>query len=371
MKILHISNWYPSPDAPHRALWIKDQIELMKGIADYEVWHVEVINKSPVGLKTTRLSETENSLILSFPTGRWFFIEILSFWLLVYLFFLKLSQKGFSHIHFHIAYPLLTYWCWIGHWVKKPIILSEHWSAYHHHFNVKKEGKLHRIKQIFHQPLHVVTPSTALFDDIVRFSGNGNLKGTVIPNVVDAEIFNFKQEAIRANSFFMVSQWKEPKDPFTVLEAVKDMPYVSLRIGGYGPQLHRMKDFVEQHNFSDRVVFLGTLSKKEIADEMRQATAFIHSSNYETFSVVCAEAICCGCPVLASEVGGIPEFINVENGSLVKEQSLDSWKAGLLNVKKWNKSRSEISKSALKKFQIEDSIYRLNLIYQRSYKTLM
>jgi len=53
--------------------------------------------------------------------------------------------------------------------------------------------------------------------------------------------------------------------------------------------------------------------------------AFIHCSQYETFSVVCAEALCCGTPVIASDVGGIKEYIHNRNGILVKENNCETY----------------------------------------------
>ncbi|MEQ9303876.1 MAG: glycosyltransferase, partial [Marinoscillum sp.] len=269
-RVLHIANWYPSGKEPKRALWIKDQVELLAEVTDYEVWHVEVI-QGQLWLSTRQLSQQENHLILSFPTKKWFLIEILSGCLLVYLFLFKVRLKNFSHIHFHIAYPLLTYWHILRRIFKKPVVLSEHWSAYHYNFNISDKRKLKPIQKIFFNPLHVITVSDALAKDIVRFSNNPNLLYSVVPNVVDREIFYFKNLEINSDTFFMVSQWKDPKDPFVVLKVLATLPKYKLRIGGYGNQMGEMEALISELGLSDRVTLLGTMDKHKIAEEMNGA----------------------------------------------------------------------------------------------------
>lgn len=345
MNILHITNWYPSESQPKRALWIKDQIELLKGVVDYQVWHLEVINGKP-GLQFKKLSASEHSLKLSFPTERWFVIELLSALLLLYFFLIKIKPRDFTHLHFHIAYPLLSYWHWFRKVISKPVVISEHWSAYHFDFNIKDRSKLRPIQRIFHNPVHLITVSQSLARDIIRFSGNEQLPFSVIANVVDSQIFHYQEKQIVPNTFFMVSQWKDPKEPFAVLKAVGNMPDVHLRIGGYGPQLQEMKSLVEKLEMGHRVTFLGTMSKEAIAHEMNQSAAFVHPSNYETFSVVCAEANSCGCPVIASKVGGIPEFVNDSNGLLVEENTTAHWQSALEKFQNAIFTRADIAKKA-------------------------
>src|SRR5690606_26944716 len=60
---------------------------------------------------------------------------------------------------------------------------------------------------------------------------------------------------------------------------------------------------------------------------MRHAVALLHASEYETYSVVCAEALCCGTPVIASAVGGIPEVVDDAMGWLVPGNTVGQWVA--------------------------------------------
>ena len=97
---------------------------------------------------------------------------------------------------------MCTYLHLFQNFIKKPIVITEHWSAYHLNFGVKKE--LNRIKRIFNNKVTWITVSEALKNDLIRFSGNTALKAFVIPNVVDSVTFTSRNQEKR-DYFFMAS----------------------------------------------------------------------------------------------------------------------------------------------------------------------
>lgn len=58
---------------------------------------------------------------------------------------------------------------------------------------------------------------------------------------------------------------------------------------------------------SERIVFAG--SQREIERFYAAADAFVLPTSYETFSLVCIEAMACAVPVLATPVGGIEDYL--------------------------------------------------------------
>jgi glycosyltransferase involved in cell wall biosynthesis len=89
-----------------------------------------------------------------------------------------------------------------------------------------------------------------------------------------------------------------------------------------------MQAYIAAHGLAEAVQLVGPQPKTRIASELQRSTAFLHPSAYETFSVVCAEALCCGVPVLASAVGALPELITPASGRLVANTA-DAWSAAL------------------------------------------
>ena len=60
---------------------------------------------------------------------------------------------------------------------------------------------------------------------------------------------------------------------------------------------------------NDSITLLGSLSHDEIANYLSVAQITAIPSRSETYGILVAEAICCGSPVVATNVGGIPEVI--------------------------------------------------------------
>ena len=355
LRVLHICNWYPTRKGPNDAIWIHRQIKTMDRFCQNDVIHLEVIQGKFKIINTTQVLNNK-SWILSAPTSKWFVKEILCGLLLFFALSLMTSKKKYDVINFHIAYPLLSYWHWLKFLFRVPVVITEHWSAYHFDFNIKKPGKLFRVKRIFRQGIPVLAVSEALTKDILKFAQPADFETYVVRNVVNTDIFQYRDNTVVKFSFLMVSQWKEPKDPFLAILAFNRLyqknQNVSLRIGGYGVQEKRLLGLIKSLDLEGPVKYLGSLTSQEVASEMSGALGLIHISEYETFSVVCAEALCCGTPVIASKVGGIVEIVGPEEGILLEDPTEYSvyraMKYLLNNYKRFK--RKKIAFNAAKKF---------------------
>ena len=69
----------------------------------------------------------------------------------------------------------------------------------------------------------------------------------------------------------------------------------------------------------DKKIFLrGEISYTAVAAEMQQARVLVMFSRFENSPCSIVEALSCGLPVIATNVGGIAELINDNNGLLVE-----------------------------------------------------
>ena len=337
MNVLHITNWYPNKWNEFESPFVREQFQALKLFEKSELWHVQVRNEGAVfRLDKGKYSDSEKFIILNTKIKRWFFVERFSLFLLIIV-RLKIKIKEYDLVNFHIAYPLLRFPRFVKWLFKKKIVITEHWSAYHLGFNLQTGNRnRQKIENIFHYKIPVITVSHSLMNDIVIFSNCSNFERYILPNVVDTRIFNANGR-IKQNEqivFLMVGSWAPIKRPLLVLQAFakfrKQNRNAILTVIGNGKQLNAMKEFVSQNHLDKSVVFKGRLPKKDISDEMKIADLFLHASEYETFSVVCAEALCCGTPILASDVGGIREFVDSSAGMLV-DNNEEAWCKALLN----------------------------------------
>jgi UDP-glucose:(heptosyl)LPS alpha-1,3-glucosyltransferase len=82
------------------------------------------------------------------------------------------------------------------------------------------------------------------------------------------------------------------------------------------------KRLAEQLGVRDRVIFAG--ARSDLPRIYPAADAFVLPTLYETFALVCIEAMASGLPVLASPVGGIEDYlIDGENGFHIQRDPKD------------------------------------------------
>jgi len=188
LKILHITNWYPSEPCPNFAKWIKNQIESINSKAENKVFHFQ-IDRGKFRLKRGSNTDDSKYLIIYLPFEIWRINELLSFIFVLFL-LIKNKKKKIDIINFHIAYPNCTYIHRIRRWINIPVVISEHWSAYHFDFNIKLPAKRRRIQKIFQQEIPVIAVSNALIKDISNFSQSA-FPAYVIYNIVNTQVFNY------------------------------------------------------------------------------------------------------------------------------------------------------------------------------------
>jgi glycosyltransferase involved in cell wall biosynthesis len=115
-----------------------------------------------------------------------------------------------------------------------------------------------------------------------------------------------------------VARFEAPKDHTTILRALAGLRHLAwhLDLVGDGPLAPASEQLAAALGIADRITFWG--SRRDVAERLAAAQAFLLSSNFEGFPLSVLEGMRAGLPVIASDVGGIPEaVVEGETGFLV------------------------------------------------------
>lgn len=113
------------------------------------------------------------------------------------------------------------------------------------------------------------------------------------------------QAAPRRGALF-VGRLSPEKGLATLLSAWRSVPEVPLTIAGSGPMGERLRSEAPEN-----VNLLGAMAPEAVSNLMaRSAVLIVPSIWYEGFPMVVAEAFAHGLPVIASDIGALPELIS-------------------------------------------------------------
>jgi len=154
--------------------------------------------------------------------------------------------------------------------------------------------------------------------DLLAALGVHREKIQVIPNGVDvgefAQLPRFPDGDGPIVGLFVGRIEPDQKGLDTLIRAVALLtgsPPIQIRLvgedwGGIEP----LRSLAQRLGISNRLTFVGKLSRTELLREYAQAHFFVLPSIFEPFGIVLLEAMAAGLPVIASRVGGIPEIVD-------------------------------------------------------------
>ena len=91
---------------------------------------------------------------------------------------------------------------------------------------------------------------------------------------------------------------------------------IEARVVGDGPEREKLVELAKELGVEERVEFMGTCAHDEMPALLGSSDLAVIPSLMEATSIAALEAMSCGLPVAASAVGGLPEIIDDEVGTL-------------------------------------------------------
>jgi glycosyltransferase involved in cell wall biosynthesis len=271
---------------------------------------------------------------------------------LIKTFLLKQGRPALVHVHVALRAGLMALWLKKKYGI--PFVVTEHWSGYKRHVetSIWKQGRVARLaaSAIFRNAELVMPVSADLGKHIALLERGVNLQ--VVNNVVDTSIFSFRAKNTgQPYTFLHVSSLDGPKNPEFLLKAFQILNlHTNWRLVVVGPDTSALRQLGLQLGIDDRVEWCGELSNEDVAKAMQLADCFVLSSLHENSPCVIGEALCCGVPVVSTNVGGIPELVSSKEGILFDSQDLPAFQDAILQMyrqtKQWNREELALASAA-------------------------
>lgn len=227
---------------------------------------------------------------------------------------------------------------------------------------------------------HFVAVSDRIREELVVAGVSGE-KVSVIYSGIDLNKFRdiassdyvYDEFKIHRDQFLIgnVAALAPHKDQFTFLKAAKlvlrKFPQARFMLVGEGNLEGKLRKEAENLAISEKVVFTGF--REDVGNIMSILDLFVLSSYLEGLGTSLLDAMLLGIPIVATDVGGIPEIIhNRVNGILVpprNPQALSDAICHLLSDEEIRKLLSESGREFVRKFDIENTVSFTESLYRK------
>lgn len=225
----------------------------------------------------------------------------------------------------------------------------------------------------------ITAVSSYLKEQTVRDFGVPAERVDVVPNFVDTKVYHPGKEPCHRETLapdgekiiMHISNFRAVK---RVLDTVEVLARVTKRIParliliGDGPERPRVQALAEELDVADKVVFLGR--HDSVAELLSCADVFLLPSSKESFGLVALEAMACGVPVVATDLGGLPEVVpHGEAGFLCSVGDVDAMADAVTDILRDEELHTRLATNGLavvaEKFTAEFVVPQYEEIYRR------
>jgi glycosyltransferase involved in cell wall biosynthesis len=225
-------------------------------------------------------------------------------------------------VHVHVPVKIGLGALYMKNIYKVPYVVTEHNSAYFSHIPNNYETNNFYFKYItrhtFQKARSVSSVSQWLLNRIHTLF---RIRSTqLIRNAVDTDHFYLQPVSHVRPRFIHVSMMDSLKNVRGIIKSfiALNSHYPDWELILVGPHSNDLIQLAEEGGIAQKIRWTGLIPYETVAYEMRQSDVLVHFSFYENLPCVVSEALCCGLTVISSDVGGIKELVNAENGILVK-----------------------------------------------------
>ncbi len=277
MRILLVSQMYPGPDAPDYGVFVRQMEEALR----------------------RRGHEVEPAVLKSRSGGKAKYLRLAAR--------ARRAARGFRpdvvYAHFLVPTGLLA-----GLASRAPLVVTAHGQ------DVANVGRIPGVRaataRVVHKAAAVVAVSDYLRRELERKVPDAAGKVEVVDCGVDLDRFSPKPAAGGPTAYLHVGALTERKNVVRLARAFERLENGTLTFAGDGPLRGQLEGRA-------RVRVLGAVPHERIPDLIADAHVLCQPSLVEPFGQALLEGMACGRSVVATRVGGPPEFVTDDAGVLV------------------------------------------------------
>lgn len=235
----------------------------------------------------------------------------------------------------------------------------------------------------------IITNSNSSKNDIVRLLGISQNKISVVhlaaskefeqKKYTEKEIDAFSKKYNLPKEFVLyVGDATANKNLPRLIESVKQAKVPLVIVGktlaeenfDKNPWNRDLKNTIEEIKNDPLITRVGFVDTNELAVFYNLATCLVMPSLYEGFGLPVLEAMSCGCPVITTKEGGIPE-VTEDSAFIVDPHNVQSITKGVKEVFNSTKLQEDLSKKGLaqaKKFSWEKTILETVNVFTKVFK---
>jgi len=214
-----------------------------------------------------------------------------------------------------------------------------------------------------------------LDDDSFNILINAGLKNIVlIPNPISPIILNFVEvnkhiKRIPRNILF-AGHLIKTKGIYELVDVCSLIDDINLTMIGKIPNDEtklNLLSIAQRKGNSDWIHLKGNLTTEGVIKEMLSASIFVLPSYTEGFPNVILESMACGCSIIATTVGAIPEMLNMSDeseqcGICVEKQNINQLKIAIDTLLNNNELAETISTNAKKRVS---EMYNMSIVWKQ------